>query len=656
MKLLDIRFRLLLAAIVPVTLVALVLSAIFLMERLDDLEQAHIQQAQSQLRQIADASEYGIFSANVGSLQSLATGGVRVSGVRSVIIMDDTGRVLASAGQSVYIRRPDLLPEAVFFRDEQAHIDVFTRPVVSIPITLDDAPGEESKSAAPVALGRVVIEVSRVEVITRTLNLLWAGLAVTLGGVLMGVWLAVRISRGVIRPIVNVSEVIDRLGHGELSTRLEVNPNDPLQELQNNLNQMAERLEQGRDELEQRVNEVTHELREKKEEAEQATLSKSQFLSAASHDLRQPTHALGMFVARLAQLPHSDETQALIVNLEASVQAMQDLLDALLDISRLEANAVRVNTTAFAMTDILTQINATLAPEAFAKGLGLRVRSSSLWVLSDSSLLYRILLNLVSNALRYTNRGGVLVACRLTGGGQVLRIEVWDTGIGIAPQHQQDIFKEFYQVGNVERDRSQGLGLGLNIVQRTAKLLDHPLQLCSRPGQGTRFSIEVPVTTMLTRTDVAQPVEAALDDHLIDLPVLVIEDDALVSLALVSLLESWGCVVNVVEGLTQAESLIEQGFAPRVVISDYRLRGGHNGLDAIVRLRQISSQHLPACLLSGDTNPELMQSTRRAGLTLLHKPVRPAKLRNLIRHLAQEGGPDDRRNHTLVVDEVPERK
>jgi two-component system, sensor histidine kinase len=656
MKLLDIRARLLLAAIMPVTLVAIVLSAIFLMGRLDDLEQAHTLQAQSQLRQIADASEYGIFSGNVESLKALAAGGVRVPGVRAVTIFDLTGRVLVSAGASVYGNPPHVLPNGTSFKNEKAHIDVFSQSVVSKPITLDEALGEAPKTAAQTTLGRVVIEVSRSAVVSRTLNLMWAGLAVTLGGVLMGVWLAVRISRGVIRPILNVSEVIDRLGHGELSTRLTVKPNDPLQELQHNLNQMAERLERGRDELEQRVNEVTHELRERKEEAEQATLSKSQFLSAASHDLRQPTHALGMFVARLAQLPHSDETQALIVNLDASVQAMQDLLDALLDISRLEANAVRVNASPFPIADILTQLNTTLAPEAFAKGLGLRVRASPYWVLSDSSLLQRILLNLMSNALRYTSRGGVLVVCRPTRGGQALRIEVWDTGIGIATQHQQDIFKEFYQVGNVERDRSQGLGLGLNIVQRTAKLLDHPLGVCSRPGRGTRFSIEVPVTAALARSVASVPLEAPLEDHLTGLSVLVIEDDALVSLALVSLLESWGCVVTVVEGLTQAEPLMAQGFSPRVLISDYRLRAGQNGLDAILRLREISPRHLPACLLSGDTNPELMQSTRLAGLTLLHKPVRPAKLRNLIRHLAQEGGPDDRRAHTLVLDDVPERK
>ena len=638
MKLFDIRSRLFLAAILPVAVVAIALSAIFLMGRMGDLEQAHIQRTQSLLRQISVASEYGIFSANVDSLQSLARGGVREPDVRSVIILDAVGRVLAQAGHSAYIERPDLLSKSDFFRDTVTHNDVFSRSVTATSIELDDALSLQSQATSATALGRVVIEVSRSSVNAKTVKLLLVGLVVTLGGVLLGVWLAVRISRGVIRPIVAVSEVIDRLGHDELSARLSVKPDDPLGELQHNLNQMAQRLERGRDELELRVAEVTHELRMKKEEAEQATLSKSQFLSAASHDLRQPTHALGMFVARLTQLPHSEEAQALVANLDVSVQAMQDLLDALLDISRLEADAVRANITPFAIADILTQINTTMAPEAFAKGLGLRVRESSLWVLSDLSLLHRILLNLVSNALRYTNRGGVLVACRLRGGGQTLRIEVWDTGIGIAAQHQQDIFKEFYQVGNSERDRNQGLGLGLNIVQRTAQLLGHSLNIRSIPGRGTRFSVDVPVTTMLPHVAAPLKLETTLEDQLIDSKVLVIEDDALVSLALVSLLESWGCVATLVDGLAQAESLMGTGFQPDVLISDYRLRAGENGLDAVLRLRQISSRYLPACLLSGDTNPELMQSTHEIGLTLLHKPVRPAKLRSLLGQLVQELG------------------
>jgi CheY-like chemotaxis protein/two-component sensor histidine kinase len=399
---------------------------------------------------------------------------------------------------------------------------------------------------------------------------------------------------------------------------------------------MAERLESGRDEMEQRIALATLELREKKEEAETATLAKSRFLAAASHDLRQPTHALGMFMARLAQLPHDAETGHLIAHLDASVQAMQDLLDALLDISRLDAHAVQVQRRPFALAHIFDQLHVGLTSTAVEKNLRLRVRPTGVWLLSDPTLLHRIMLNLVANALRYTRDGGVLVACRVASDGKHARVEVWDSGIGIAPEHHQAIFREFYQVGNSERDRSKGLGLGLNIVERTAHLLGHRLQLRSSPGLGTRFSIEVPLAPPGAAMDMPSPLEARTFDDLANLVVLVIEDDALAREGLVSLLASWGCVVVVAEDLSTALWHLKSGVVPDVIVSDYRLRDGDNGIDTIRQLRAAAGQPIPACLMSGDTDPNLMQSARDAGLTLLHKPVRPAKLRSLIRRLAAD--------------------
>jgi len=203
---------------------------------------------------------------------------------------------------------------------------------------------------------------------------------------------------------------------------------------------MAQRLETGRDELEQRIATATRALREKKEQAETATLAKSRFLAAASHDLRQPMHALGMFVARLAQLPHDVPTAQLIDNLEASVQALQDLLD----VSSLESRAAQAQLRPLALADLFAQLRASLALTADQKGLRLHVRPTQVWLLSDSVLLHRILLNLLSNALRYTSSGSVLLACRPAADGQHVRIEVWDSGIGIAPEHQLFIFQEFY--------------------------------------------------------------------------------------------------------------------------------------------------------------------------------------------------------------------
>jgi signal transduction histidine kinase/CheY-like chemotaxis protein len=582
-----------------------------------------------------------MFSANTSSLQAIAAGVLREADVRSVAILDAQGNLLAKAGRAGYASLPALGELEMQWNDVPTRHDMVVQPVTASQVNLDDLfdGGAKTGGNAPQVLGHVVIEISRQAVIYRERDMLMAGLAVTLGGLLFGGFLAVRIGQGVIRPILRVSDIIERIGRGELSARGEVQPDDPLRDLQLGLNQMAERLEQGRDELERRVALATLELREKKDEAEIATLAKSRFLAAASHDLRQPTHALGMFVARLAQLPHDEETRHLISNLEASVRAMQDLLDALLDISRLDAHVVKVNLRPFPLEEILEQLRRGLMPMATDKELQLRVRPSRIWVMSDPVLLHRILLNLVSNALRYTRRGGVVVACRPRRGGEFVRIEVWDSGIGIAKEHQQDIFKEFFQVANTERDRSKGLGLGLNIVERTAQLLGYSLELTSRPGQGTRFSIEVPVTQAHDQASMPVALEVQAFDDLSSLKVLVIEDDALAAQGLASLLESWDCRVHLVEGLGEALPLVAQGYVPNVIISDYRLRGGENGMVTVHRLRAAIGRDVPACLMSGDTDPELMQSARDASLTLLHKPVRPAKLRSLIRRLAQEGGP-----------------
>ncbi|GAB3492493.1 hypothetical protein GCM10027399_11380 [Curvibacter fontanus] len=636
MRFFDIRDRMLLAALLPVTLVAVLLSTVFLAGRYADLDEAHLQRARSLARQLASASEYGLFSANTGSLQTIAAGALREPDVRSVMILNTKGQALALAGASGLMALPVLGLQEQRWLDAATGLEIWVQPVSPSQLRLDDL----FESATPVdrgeapPLGHVVLEISRAAVVSRSHDMLAIGLAVTLGGLLFGGVLAVRIGRGVIQPILRVSDMIERIGHGELSVRGQVRPDDPLRDLQQGLNQMAEHLQQGRDELEQRVAQATAELRSKKDEAETATRAKSRFLAAASHDLRQPIHALGMFVARLAQLPHDRETRHLISNLEASVRAMQDLLDALLDISRLDADAVRVQQQPVPLAPLLEQLRGALLPVAADKGLRLRVRNSELWVQSDPTLLHRILLNLVSNALRYTGHGGVLIGCRRSRGGSHLWIEVWDTGVGIPPEHQQDIFREFYQIGNPERDRSKGLGLGLNIVDRTARLLGHGLDLCSVPGRGTRFRIEVPLAPSGDLQAMLAAVEP-LPDDVRGLRILVIEDDMHSAQALRGLLDSWGCVVAVVEGLQGALTLLHGGFTPDLLLSDFRLRAGESGMQTLQQLRTTLGRPLPACLMSGDTDPELIQSCRDAGLPLLHKPVRPAKLRTLIRRLAR---------------------
>lgn len=645
MKLNDIRARMLLAALLPVTLVALVLAAVFLATWFRDFNEAHEQRTRALARQLATASEYGLFSANLSHLQTIASGALRESDVRTVAILDLHGKMLASAGNPRYRKLPTLSVQEVETFDPVTGLDLLSQPIYASQVKLDDLFEAKAGDAAPVPqlLGYVLIEISHELLQRRERQMLLAGLAVTMGGLLFGGYLALRLGRGVIHPILRVSDMIERIGHGDLSARAAVLPNDPLHDLQQVLNQMAERLESGRDELEQRIAMATLELREKKEEAETAVLAKSRFLAAASHDLRQPTHALGMFVARLAQLPHDAQTRQLIGSLEASLHALQDLLDGLLDISRLDAQAVQVQVRPFALAEIFEQLGAGLTLTAVEKGLRLRIRPTDVCVVSDPTLLHRILLNLLVNALRYTKAGSVLLACRLTGGGTLARIEVWDSGIGIAPEHHQAIFKEFYQVGNTERDRSKGLGLGLNIVERTAHLLGHRLQFRSCLGLGTRFSIDVPLRLPGAMMEIPGPLEVSAVDDLAGLVVLVIEDDALAREGLVTLLESWGSVVRVAEGISTALWHLKFGLVPDVIVSDYRLRDGENGMETISRLRAVLGRPIAACLMSGDTDPALMQAAKREGLTLLHKPVRPAKLRSLVRRWAvdvQAEGPD----------------
>lgn len=638
MKMIDIRTRMLLTALLPVTLLAVLLAGFFLMARVDDVGEAHSQRARSLARQLATASVYGLFSANLDHLQTIANGALREADVRSVAIVDAQGHTLASAGKPTY-RMPLVLDGQERAKlDPATRIDLLSQPIAAIPVKLDDLyemQPPDTGVATPV-LGHVVLEFSRAALDRRERDMLLVGVAIALGGLLFGGFLAMRLGRGVIRPIMRVSHLIERIGHGELSARATLLPDDPLHDLQRGLNEMAERLEFGRDDLEQRIATATLALREKKEEAETATLAKSRFLAAASHDLRQPTHALGMFVARLAQLSHDAETQHLIGNLEASVRAMQDLLDALLDISRLDAGAVQVQIRPFALAELFAQLQGALLLMAEDKGIRLRIRPTQVWLRSDPALLYRIMLNLVSNAVRYTSQGSVLVACRVAADGISARIEVWDSGIGIAPEHHQAIFKEFYQVGNTERDRGKGLGLGLNIVERTAHLLGVQLHMRSSLGRGTRFSLRATKVSNDAAMDRRSPLRLEAPEALAGLVVLVIEDDALARAGLVGLLESWGCVVGSAEGLSTALWQLRHGLAPRVIVSDYRLRDGEDGMSVIRALRAAAGQTIPACLMSGDTDSGLMKAARQAGLTLLHKPVRPAKLRSLIRRLAAE--------------------
>lgn len=369
--------------------------------------------------------------------------------------------------------------------------------------------------------------------------------------------------------------------------------------------------------------------------AESSSQAKSRFLASASHDLRQPAHALGMFVARLADLPHDAQTRHLVGCVDDSVRALQDMLDGLFDISRLDSDQTQISRVAFPIEGVFGQLRSSLSGAANDKGLRLRFRPSQAWVESDPGLLHRILLNLVSNAVRYTQKGTILVACRPTHDGTQLRIEVRDSGVGIAAEHHEEIFQEFFQIDNPQRDRSMGLGVGLSIVDRACRLLNHPLAMRSAPGCGSRFTLTVPLAPARAGGTYEDATQLASKDEFDGLGILLIEDDALGRGGLASLLTSWGCSVTQAEGAKTACELYRDEQAPDLIISDFRLGGGINGIEAVDLLSAIAGRRMVACLISGDNDANLREQAQTAGLTLLQKPVRPAKLRSLMRHLVQ---------------------
>ena len=629
----SIRTRMALASVLPVLLVVLTIVSIFWQGRAQDLEASHQQRLGLQAHQVALFSAYGLFVGNTASLQNVVQDMQREPEVRAVLVFDSEGRLVASAGRSALRSYADLGAPAYRAQQRTLGVDVQVEAIRPAEVPIEDLFSQSRAVPAPAEtlLGHVVIEASRQALEQKKQEALWAAIWVGLGGILVGGVLAYRLGHHVVGPLMRISQMVQRIGRGNFAIEPVVADGDPLQELQSSLNRMAKRLAWSRDDLERQVQSVTQELRLKKEEAERATLAKSRFLAAASHDLRQPSHALGMFVARLGQLPMDAQMRQLVDNLELSVQAMQDLLDSLLDLSRLDSGKVPVRVDAVDLQELLDSVRSTVETMAEAKGLRLRLRPTRHWALSDGPLLQRMLLNLVINAIRYTEHGSVLVACR-THGAEELRIEVWDSGIGIAPAHHEDIFKEFYQLPSESGDRNLGLGLGLNIVQRSAALLGHRITLRSEPGCGTRFAIVLP------RAPVAGGPRALAAPSLVGdvqgLRVLLIEDNAGAREAVRLLLQSWGCTVQEASSCVQALQALEDQGAPDVIVSDYHLGAGPNGIACIAALRAQAEAKIPACLMSGDTDEAFLQAVQAADLPLLHKPVRPAKLRSLLRRLA----------------------
>jgi signal transduction histidine kinase len=378
--------------------------------------------------------------------------------------------------------------------------------------------------------------------------------------------------------------------------------------------------------------ELLQELTRQKEELDRANVAKTRFLAAASHDLRQPMQAVVLLVESLQERVHEPGVRRIVDNIRSSVTGMSALLNEILDISRFDAGTVKPQRASFPISEVLDRLRGSFAQPATQKELALRIRGCDAIVESDPVLLYRILVNLVDNALRYTERGGVLLACRRRAGG--LSIEVWDTGIGIPPTQLGAIFREFFQVDNPQRDRDKGLGLGLAIVERTAELLEHPIRVRSRLLRGSVFSLLVPYGDAARVRHVPPAVDTPA---FAGCNVLVVEDAREIRAAMTVLLEGWGCRVLAAGSGAEADALAHEDVELHAILADYRLPGGENGISLLRRLAW-RHPHAAPVLISGDIDPALLREAEDARIPLLHKPVRPARLRAMLGSIWRERG------------------
>ena len=629
----GIQARMNLLALGPASLIACLLVAYFTYNRIGDAEQRLRELGTASAKHIGASAEFSVITGNVPQLQKLVTSVVKQGEIQFAMVVDEKMNRLAQAGTIPSGWEPNVRQRHRPLNEQDY---VFVAPIQLGEVELQDLLTEEAATNASQGnkqLGWAIVAMSRAPLAESKKQMLLAGLGIALAGLAITVMLAMRLGRSVSQPVRQLSRVVEELGQGYLGARVAQDSGGELLLLQTGVNSMAHALQTHQGELEQRIREATADLESKKEEAEQSNRAKSKFLASVSHDLRQPMHAIGLFSATLKHRVTTLEQGELVQRIEDAVTALQNMFDGLLNLSRLDSGMLEPNLEPCDLAALLKRIGQEFEPQAEQKGLQLRIRTCPAWVSSDLMLLGRMLGNLVANAIRYTEHGGVLISCRRRQGQWM--VQIWDTGVGIPAEHLPHIFEEYYQVGNAERNSAQGVGLGLSIVSGIARLLDYRIEVFSRPGRGSVFNIVLPLatTSQINRRSSSERKPGQFNgEH-----VLMIEDDVAARESLRGLLSSWGLEVTTAADFQQAMACVEQNaVAPALIICDYRLPG-KSGVEVVAALRAQLGTDVLAILISGDTATESVTAMEASGLPILYKPVRPAKLRALISSLLEGG-------------------
>jgi signal transduction histidine kinase/CheY-like chemotaxis protein len=575
--------------------------------------------------------------------------GIAIGETGNAYVVDRENRLVAHPNLSLVLRETNLagLPHVAAAREALAE-----SPDAALPTRWSQAIDGRGVLVSAVHIAGpdwlLFAEEPEDEALAPVRKILYRNGALLIAGIIVA-FLASRLLAGALtRPILRLREGAIRLAGGRLDARIDVKTGDEIESLAQEFNRMAEQLEESYSGLEAKVAERTRELasardqvqrqaRElamlneeltakvgelgvRKDEAEKANAAKTRFLASASHDLRQPLHTIGLLAGILRDHTRNDDARDLAGKVEASVAVMQNLFGSLLDISKLDAGAIRPGIIDFQVHDVLDRVEANYGPQAAEKRLAFRLRTSRAAVRSDPIVLERILGNLITNAIRYTDRGKILIGCRRSG--EKLRILVLDTGIGIAADDLAIVFEEFVQLANPERDRTKGLGLGLSIVKRSAELLGHALIVRSTLGRGSVFGVEVPLSRDIPVTARAEFEAFPHTGSLQGAFVIVIDDDHASRTATETLFRHWGCHVAVAGSPDEAMRALDAHLrAPDLIVTDYRLRDGKTGIDAVCRIRTQTEQTVPAVVVTGDVSAPVLDRLRLPAFALLHKPV-----------------------------------
>jgi signal transduction histidine kinase len=599
--------QLVLLALVPATAATLTAIAVLTRQHLGNLTELMRANAQTVALQVATVAQAPLSRMDKRALQRTAQSGTYQPHVQQVQIWTEDGEIVANS-ETVDRARGEGLQ-------------------VVVPIVADD--GRHN--------GKVMVEIS-LSAVQNARRSVWLNVAVVLAISLVGVglagwWAARRISE----PIRALGKAVDRLGAGE-DASVAIEGTLEVQHLQLGFNQAARALAESRRLLQSRINEATSELARKNALLEVASQAKTRLLAAASHDLRQPLHALTLFSDGLANGETDPVKLQRIGHIRECVESLDRLFSELLNLSQLDAGVLQPQWADFPLDRLFDEISRNFRPVAEQQGLRLVARKTELWVRCDYVMLSRILNNLVSNSLRHTIEGGVLIGARRRGKG--VRIDVVDTGVGIAAQHQTRVFEEFYQVeptGRQSARGARGMGLGLATVQRLAELLNTRVELSSRLHKGTCVRVLVRSAPAALTAPVPSPMAAGIEDEeasLANLRILVIDDERTILEGLIVVLANWGAEVMAAQTRAEALALADTwDRPPDVVVSDLLLQGGDNGLDVIAALERHPrgiGAGTARLLVTGETKPDRLREVASAGITVLYKPVSPRVLRQAI--------------------------